>query len=184
MKSPYNDEDTPVLPGDDIEVIFEYSTTDFDEEEGFVTGAAVSSIDLVRIYWYDSVDASGSAIGTQDASVPTFGNGTGITNSTTYYDITSFTLPTPPSGAVTFKVRAKIYGDDGFFNQIFSNTKYSEGNIEDYYTYFTINTNMLPMQPELRSPIPKVRKLGKPSLEVIPTMMMTMMKREPAFFAG
>ncbi|MCK9335997.1 MAG: T9SS type A sorting domain-containing protein [Candidatus Cloacimonetes bacterium] len=161
MKSPYNDEDTPVLPGDDIEVIFEYSTTDFDEEEGFVTGAAVSSIDLVRIYWYDSVDASGSAIGTQDASVPTFGNGTGITNSTTYYDITSFTLPTPPSGAVTFKVRARIYGDDGFFNQIFSNTKYSEGNIEDYYTYFTINTNSAPYATGVTITNPQSAKVGQ-----------------------
>jgi len=96
MKSPYNDEDTPVLPGDDIEVKFEYSTTDFDEVEGFVTGAAVSSNNFVRVYWYNTADASGSAMGTLDVSVPTFGNGTGITNGTTYYDVTSFTLPSPP----------------------------------------------------------------------------------------
>ncbi|MCK9334220.1 MAG: T9SS type A sorting domain-containing protein, partial [Candidatus Cloacimonetes bacterium] len=68
----------------------------------------------------------------------------------------------PPTGAKTFKVRSRIYGDDGLFNIIYSNqTLYSQSNMTDYYSYFTINTNTAPYASGVSITNPNNAKVGQ-----------------------
>jgi hypothetical protein len=162
MKSPYNNGTTAVLPGDEIELKFEYLTTGFIEQDGYVEGACVntSNLNKIRIYWNDAINFSGDST-TEDITVESFDYTVGITNGTTYYSTITFELPSPPTGAKSFKVRSRVFGDDGDMNTVASGAIYSGTGITDYYGHFNINSNTAPYATDVAITNPTCAKVGQ-----------------------
>ena len=156
----------PVIPGQTVYIKVDYSLTDFDEEFGSVDGVCASTsgpYDKARIYWYESTDGSGSPLSYTDATASRIERG-GIVNSVTYIDSVSITLPTPTGAAEnanSFKIRVRVYGDDGDANTITSSLVTSTGYFTGYSAYLQINTNTAPYATNVKITNPVYAKVGQ-----------------------
>lgn len=156
-----------VTPGSRVNVKYEFTTTDYDEEFGIIEGASVTTASgthgYVRIQWYSSTDASGTSLGYTDVAVGSL-NYTGIENGVACYDTTGFALPTPPvydPVAKTFKVRSRVWGDDGYGDIRYSSLVTSSSGLSGYSAYLTINTNTAPYATGVSISNPGFAKVGQ-----------------------
>jgi len=163
IKSPSSN---PVIPGQTVYVKVDYSLTDFDEEFGSVDGVCASTsgpYDKARIYWYESTDGSGNPLSYTDATASRIER-SGIENSVTYIDSVSISLPTPTGAAEdanSFKIRVRVYGDDGDANTITSSLVTSTGYFTGYSAYLQINTNTAPYATNVIITHPENAKVGQ-----------------------
>lgn len=156
-----------VTPGARVNVKYEFTTTDYDEEFGIIEGASVTTSSgthgYVRIQWYSTTDASGTSLGYTDVAVGSL-NYTGIENGVACYDTTGFALPTPPvydPVAKTFKVRSRVWGDDGYGDIRYSSLVTSSSGLSGYSAYLTINTNTAPYATSVSISNPSYAKVGQ-----------------------
>ncbi|MDD3049688.1 MAG: hypothetical protein PHR06_00930, partial [Candidatus Cloacimonetes bacterium] len=122
--------------GDLVKIRVDYSTSgDVDLVYGFNYS---TTLNQVRIYWYDTstpVVGTTSAISNSYVTVTELGNGDPGTNE---IDYCTFTLPTPPLGAKSFGLRARLYGEDTDANQITSDRIYTTDYSTTFFSYMTL----------------------------------------------
>lgn len=124
----------PVLEGEDITVEFTFKPEDLFGVQGAYFG---SSYDKIFIVWYENNDGTGNAVNFNTITVGGFSSVT-VTNGVENTKSLVFSLPAPPDGALSFKVRSAIYGlANDFETTVTSNTLWS-------YSYLELNTNTPP----------------------------------------
>ncbi|MEN6444618.1 MAG: FlgD immunoglobulin-like domain containing protein [Candidatus Cloacimonas sp.] len=151
----------PVIPGQTVYIKVEYTLSGFNSEFGIVNGVCASTsgpYDKARIYWYSSSDGTGSYLSFTDVTATQI-NRTGITDNA-YTDEVQITLPTY-TGANSFKIRVRVYGDDGEGNTITSGLVISTGHFTGYSAYLQINTNTAPYATNVIITNPLYAKVGQ-----------------------